>query len=106
MGWVHLADTSDFLEKVVLGRIHGNRLIAIYRIGDTYFATSDICTHANGLLSRGEVVNGYIECPLHFGLFEVATGKAQGAPATRDLATFPVRVDGIRIFVQLLEHAA
>ena len=104
MGWTLVADTSDLAEKTVIGRVFGGLSIAIYRIGGDYFATSNVCTHANGLLSEGEVVDDYIECPLHFGLFEIASGKAQGAPVTRDLATFQVRVEGTRIFVQLPEQ--
>ncbi|MGY8635489.1 non-heme iron oxygenase ferredoxin subunit [Bradyrhizobium sp. 14AA] len=105
MSWVHTADTSDFTESVVIERVRGKRSIAIYRIDGNYFATSNICTHANGLLSCGQIVDGYIECPLHFGLFEVATGKAQGAPVTRDLATFPVRIEGTRVLVQLADDS-
>jgi nitrite reductase/ring-hydroxylating ferredoxin subunit len=39
-------------------------------------------THPGALLSEDNVVDGLIECPLHFGLF--ITGKAQGPPVTRD----------------------
>jgi nitrite reductase/ring-hydroxylating ferredoxin subunit len=101
MGWEHLANTSDFEQSNVIGRVSGSRSIAIYHVDDRYFATSDICTHANGVLSQGEVVDGYIECPLHFGLFEISTGKAQGAPVIHDLTTFPVRIEGTQIFVQV-----
>jgi len=103
MRWEHIANISDFQERSVVGRVMGNRSIAIYRVNDSFYATSGICTHANGILSQGEVVDGYIECPLHFGLFEIATGKAQGAPVARDLVTFPVKVEGTHIFVQLPE---
>ena len=101
MGWQLVADVSDFEKGNVIGRAIGGRSIAVYQVAGSYYATSDICTHANGVLSKGEVVDGYIECPLHFGLFEIATGKAQGAPVIRDLATFPVRVDGTKILVQV-----
>ncbi|MDA9488950.1 non-heme iron oxygenase ferredoxin subunit [Bradyrhizobium sp. CCBAU 11361] len=101
MNGAHIADTSDFAERAVIERVRGKRSIAIYRIDGEYFATSNICTHANGLLSCGQIVDGYIECPLHFGLFEAATGKARSAPVTRNLATFPVRIEGTRVLMQL-----
>jgi nitrite reductase/ring-hydroxylating ferredoxin subunit len=101
MAWQHLADTSDLSERDVIGRQHGAQAIAIYKVDGDYYATSDICTHANGRLSEGEIFEGYVECPVHFGLFEIATGKAQGAPVTSDLATYPVRVDGTQILVEL-----
>jgi len=101
MGWEHLANTSDFERRSVVGRASDSRLIAIYRVDGTYYATSDICTHASARLSQGEVVDGYIECPLHFGLFDIATGKAQGAPVVRDLITFPVKLVGTKILVDV-----
>ena len=85
------------------GREVKGRRIALYRLEDGYFATSNVCTHANVILSVGEVVEGYIECPLHFGLFEIRTGKAAGAPVSVPLATFPVRLDGTRIEVELAD---
>ncbi|KTS19839.1 Rieske (2Fe-2S) protein, partial [Methylobacterium indicum] len=52
-------------------------------------------------LADGEVVEGYIECPAHYGLFEIATGRAQGGPVCRDLATYPVRVEGTEVWVEV-----
>ncbi len=101
MPWHHVADTTDLEAREVVGRECTGRRIAIYRIDGVYYATSDVCTHSNATLSEGEVVEGYIECPLHFGLFEIATGKAAGAPVTVDLRTYPVRVEGTRIEIEV-----
>ena len=57
-------------------------------------ATDNVCTHAFALLSDGWLDGEYVECPLHGGRFEVATGKAMGDPVVCDLRTFPVRVSG------------
>ena len=97
MAWHHVADTADLAEGQVIGRDCGGRPIALYRVGGEYFATSGLCTHANALLSDGEVVEGFIECPAHFALFEIRTGKATGGHASCDLSTYPVRVEGTRI---------
>ena len=97
----HVADTADLETREVVGRECAGRKIAIYRINGVYYATADVCTHSNATISEGEVVEGYIECPLHFGLFEIATGKAAGAPVTVDLRTYPVRVEGTRIEIEV-----
>lgn len=99
--WHHVAENADLADREVIGREAGGRKLALYRIEDTYCATADLCTHGQARLSEGEVGEGYIECPLHFGLFEIRTGKAAGAPVSRDLATYPVRVEGGRIEVDL-----
>jgi len=101
MPWHPVADTADLAQRPVIGRDCAGRKLALYRLADRYYATENTCTHANALLSEGEVVEGYIECPAHYGLFEIATGKAQGAPVCVDLATYPVRVTGTRIEVEI-----
>ena len=42
-----------------------------------------------------------IECPLHAGIFDVTTGAGQGPPITCDLQTFPVRLVGDEVQVDL-----
>lgn len=101
MPWIDVADAADLDGRGVIGREVEGRRIALYRLDGALYATQDLCTHGQARLSQGEVVEGYIECPLHFGLFEIATGKAAGAPVTRDLATYPVRAEGGRIWIEL-----
>ncbi len=40
-----------------------------------------------------------MECPLHQARFHIPTGKVMSAPATEDLRTYPVKVDGEDIYV-------
>lgn len=103
VGWHDLADVSDLADRDVIGREAGGRSIAIYRVDGAYYATGNICTHAHARLCEGEVVDGFIECPAHHGYFEITTGRAQGAPVSVDLATYPVRVVRSRIEVALDE---
>ncbi len=103
MPWVHVADLADFAGRNVIGVEHGERKLAIYRLEDGVYATTDICPHAAARLSGGEVVEGYIECPGHYALFDIRTGASGGGLATGDLTTYPVRVDGTAIHVLLDE---
>ena len=104
MAWHHLADRADLPEGAVIGRCVDGLHLALYRVEGRYYATGDLCTHGRAQLSEGEVVEGYIECPLHFGLFEIATGRAAGAPVSVDLATYPVRVVGERVEVEIADR--
>jgi nitrite reductase/ring-hydroxylating ferredoxin subunit len=99
MAWLHLADVADLAERRVVGRSIGERGIAIYRLADGIYATTDVCPHQSACLSGGEVVDGYIECPAHFALFDIRSGKAEGGLATHDLTTYPVDVQDGKIFV-------
>lgn len=103
MVWTKVASKGDMAEGDVLGlgAGEGEKEIALYLYEGAYFATSNICTHQFALLSEGYFENGCIECPLHQGRFDVRTGSAECAPVTENIATFPVRVDGESIYVDL-----
>ncbi len=101
MTWHPVADLAEFEGRPVLAREAGGMALALYRVDGAVYATQAHCTHAGVSLAGGEVVEGYIECPAHYGLFEIATGRAQGGPVCRDLATYPVRVEGTRVWVEI-----
>ena len=98
-GWVRVAGVDELDEEGVLQVRAGDKPVALYQINGRYYATSDICTHEYACLSEGFVVDGKIECPLHQGLFDIATGKAQGPPVEVDLETFQTRIENDEIFV-------
>jgi naphthalene 1,2-dioxygenase system ferredoxin subunit len=70
----------------------GDYQIALYDVAGDVFATDNLCTHAQALLSDGTLTGDIVECPLHGGQFEVRTGKGLGPPIPEDLKTYPARV--------------
>ena len=99
--WVKVAQAGDVPEgkaKVVVAQ--GQRL-ALSNVGGNYFAVQDLCTHDNGPLGEGELVGDLIECPRHGARFNVKTGQAVTLPAILPVRTFPVRVMGNEIQVQI-----
>src|SRR5262249_38860921 len=92
--WITVADRSSVGPDSVLGVKAGDLDVALYNIEGEIYATINVCTHAQALLSDGWLEGEVIECPLHGGRFEVKTGKGLGPPITCDLKTFPVRVEG------------
>ncbi|MBL8333923.1 MAG: non-heme iron oxygenase ferredoxin subunit [Rubrivivax sp.] len=100
--WFDLCARGDIPEGEVIERIAGERTVALYALSDGVFATAAICTHGNARLCGGFVEDdGQIECPLHQGRFDIRSGKALCEPLEHDLAVYPVRVDGDRVWVQL-----
>lgn len=77
---------------------HGRR-IAVCNQDGKIFAIDDRCTHDNGPLGEGELVEGEIECPRHGARFDVHTGKAMCLPAVGAVATYPVEVRDGEIWV-------
>jgi 3-phenylpropionate/trans-cinnamate dioxygenase ferredoxin subunit len=100
--WIDAGGAEDIEPEDVIRFDHQGRSFAIYRTeDDRYFATDGLCTHEKVHLADGLVMGMIIECPKHNGRFDFTTGKAKGAPACIDLATYPVKVDGGRIFIKL-----
>ena len=99
--WVKAAEAADFADGDVRGVEIGGKDVAIYRIDDEFYATGNICTHAFALLSDGFLDDCTIECPLHAGRFDIRTGKALGRPVTRDIESYPVKIDGGAVLVDL-----
>jgi 3-phenylpropionate/trans-cinnamate dioxygenase ferredoxin subunit len=101
---IEVARTSDIPEGearwVVADRIE----IALVNLGSGQFvAVDDICSHAEASLSEGEVDldDETIECPRHGSIFDLRSGKPRSLPATLPIATFPVKVEGDVILIEL-----
>ena len=65
--------------------------------------TDGICTHGVARLAEGFVLDDLIECPMHNGRFHIPTGRVDGPPACEALRTYPVRLDGEAVQIQLPE---
>lgn len=99
--WFDALAREDVPEEDVFGVTVNGRGIALYDLGGQVYATDDWCTHGHARLSDGFVEDGAIECPLHQGRFEVCSGKALCAPLTEDLRTYPVKIEGGRVWLRM-----
>ena len=105
MAWQRVASLSEIAVDAVLGVDVDGSPVALYRLANEVFATAGICTHAMALLSDGFVEDGNIECPLHQSQFDIRSGKALCAPATEDLRTYAVKLDGDEILIDMEQQA-
>ncbi len=100
--WIEACNVDDIEPEDVMRFDHGERTFAIYRsIDGKFFATDGLCTHQNVHLAGGFVMDNLIECPKHNGRFDYTTGQAKGAPVCVNLKTYPIKVDGSAVFIQL-----
>ena len=103
MPWIQACATDDIDEEDLIRFDHGGRVFAIYKSPDgAFFATDGVCTHEHAYLADGLVMNDIIECPKHNGRFNYKTGEAKGAPACVKLQTYPVKVDGDAVFIEVV----
>ncbi|WP_299453716.1 non-heme iron oxygenase ferredoxin subunit [uncultured Pigmentiphaga sp.] len=100
MAWVMMARMGDFQDDM-LACEHNGEHVALFRVGETIHATSNVCTHDFALLTDGFFEDNCIECPLHAARFDVSTGEVQCGPARENLAVYPVEVRDEEIWVDL-----
>lgn len=75
--------------------------IAVFRnLQDEIFALRDKCPHKGGPLSQGIIYGRTVACPLHNWSIALETGIAV-LPDEGCAASFPVRVDGEKVFLSL-----
>ena len=100
--WVDACGADDIEAEDVIRFDHDGRTFAIYRSAqDEYFCTDGLCSHEQVHLSGGLVMDYIIECPKHNGQFDYRTGEAKRAPVCVNLATYPVKLEGARVFIQM-----
>ena len=99
--WTDVMPADELPTDDVKGLIVGGRDIAIYTVGDAVYATDNICSHGHARLCDGFLDGHEIECPLHQGKFDVRDGQPLCEPATQALRSYPVKVEGSRVFVQI-----
>ena len=75
--------------------------VAVFRVGDGCYAVHDVCTHEYARLSDGYQDGEIVECPLHQAQFDVRTGKVVLEPAREDVHTYPVRIDGEDLLIDV-----
>ena len=79
----------------------GGVRIAVCNVDGRFYAVENRCTHDAGPLGEGEIENGLIRCPRHGALFDPATGAAVRLPAVAPVRSFPVRVEGETLLVEV-----
>jgi naphthalene 1,2-dioxygenase ferredoxin component len=99
--WIDVTATEDIPEDDVIGADIAGKSIALYRVEGEVFATDNLCTHGNARLCDGFLEGYEIECPLHQGKFDIRNGKAMCAPLTEDVKTYPIKIEGDRVFVAI-----
>jgi 3-phenylpropionate/trans-cinnamate dioxygenase ferredoxin subunit len=102
MPWTLACDTSDIDEEDLIRFDHGTATYAIYHSPDgKFYATAGRCTHEEVHLCDGLVMGNTIECPKHNGQFDYRTGEAKRAPVCINLKTFPVKVEGSSVYIEV-----
>ena len=99
--FVEVAKKSEIPENAAISvAVEGKRLALMNLKGEIY-AIDDDCPHEGGPLSEGQIIGEEIECPWHTSHFNIKTGRVTMDPATKDVATYRVRLVGDAVEVEI-----
>ena len=100
MAWKKVCRTNEIAHGSAL-QIKGDNPIAVFHVGNEFFATDDTCTHAKFSLAEGYIEGEEVVCALHEARFCLRTGRVLSPPAFVPLRTYPVRVEGSEVFIKI-----
>ena len=75
--------------------------IALFNVDGKFHAIDNTCTHRGGPLSEGELDGDEVTCPWHGAKFKVTNGEVLRPPAPQGVKSFPVRVTGNDVEVEI-----
>jgi NADPH-dependent 2,4-dienoyl-CoA reductase/sulfur reductase-like enzyme/nitrite reductase/ring-hydroxylating ferredoxin subunit len=94
-----IAATELAEDACLVGHV-GDEQVLLVRRGAEVFAVGAHCTHYQGPLADGLLVDGTVRCPWHHACFDLRTGEALHAPAFSPIACWSVEQRDGRVFVR------
>ena len=100
--FVKVGTKADF-EDLEAGKLVdvGGQPIAIFILGGSLYAIENTCPHRGGPLAEGTVEGEEVICPWHGSRFNVKNGAVLTPPAQQGVKSFPVRVTGNDVEVEI-----
>jgi len=86
--------------RPTLVEIPGARVV-LARVGDDVYACGDTCAHQGGPLGEGRLTGTRLACPWHGWLYDVRTGQCVFPGRGASVASYPTRIDGDAVWVDL-----
>ena len=80
--------------------VSGDR-VAIATVGDAFYAFGDTCTHLGCSLAEGDLAGTIVTCPCHGSQFDVTSGDVVRGPAREPVRSYPVRLEGGALRVEV-----
>ncbi|MBA2390621.1 MAG: non-heme iron oxygenase ferredoxin subunit [Geodermatophilaceae bacterium] len=90
--WVRAVSDTDLPDDTPTGVEVDGRKVLLYRRDGKLYSLDDTCTHAAGLLSRGDVTECIVTCPLHGSRFDLRNGQIVRGPAHHPQPVLTTRV--------------
>jgi nitrite reductase/ring-hydroxylating ferredoxin subunit len=98
--WVRVASADELAPGQCGEYVAGERIVALFNVGGTFYSLDGICPHQGGPLGKGTLTGCIVTCPWHGFQFDVTTGQHQ---TSRSLVhpTFPTKVEAGAVWVDI-----
>ena len=100
--WLRITACENIPPREGRTAMAGGREIAIFNLGDRFFAVDNRCPHRGGPLSDGIVAGESVVCPLHTWKVSLETGCVERpAGSGACVRTYATRVEAGVVLVEL-----
>jgi nitrite reductase (NADH) small subunit/3-phenylpropionate/trans-cinnamate dioxygenase ferredoxin subunit len=101
-GFVGVGQVNEFVSGRGRMVTVSGRHVAVFRLGDEFFALDNMCLHRGGPLCEGPIANNVVTCPWHGWSYEIKTGTMVQDPRV-GVSKHEVRIDGDQVSVRLTD---
>jgi nitrite reductase (NADH) small subunit/3-phenylpropionate/trans-cinnamate dioxygenase ferredoxin subunit len=101
-GFVQVGHVHDFTPGQGKMVVVNGRHVALFRLGDEFFAIDNLCLHKAGPLCEGQIDNDVVTCPWHGWSYEIKTGTLVQDPRV-GVSRHEVKVDEGAVSVRLTD---
>lgn len=98
--FVKVASKDDLAPGQCMVAEANDKVIALYNVDGTFYATDNTCLHQGGPLGEGALDGTTITCPWHAWQWDVTSGKSVFNPSM-GVACYPVKVEGQSVLVEV-----
>ena len=91
--FVAVSRVEDFEESGLRAFDVGGVRIAVAKVGGTFYAFDDACTHMRCSLAGGDLEETTVICPCHGSEFDVRSGEVLRGPAREPVETYRTRTE-------------
>ena len=89
--WIRLAPVTALPPGQAVRVNVDDLCLALFHVGDRFYAVDDACLHMVGPLSEGRVCDGVVTCPWHAWRYELASGTRVDRPGA-PTRIYPVEI--------------
>jgi nitrite reductase (NADH) small subunit len=98
-GFVHVARVREIPDRRSKKIILGDREIALWHVGDKFYAIGNVCPHQHfSSLHQGILDGLFLTCPMHGWTYSLETGIA--SVGNGRVPTYRVEVRGEDVFLE------